>query len=142
MTIDFSSAKIVTWKSLIKSNERYFWSYSSCYVCNNIYVPNHEASLVSLETGLNIFNLGSGWNWTASFLFWPTFLTVSPPAFRWIFIGWFISAAICFRRYVTLPSTEYQWSDYASFLTLLPFSAIESLGIGAEKFVTSGFAAA
>lgn len=43
---------------------------------------------------------------------------------------------------MTLPNTEHQRSDYASFLTVLPLSAIESLGSGAEKVVTSGFAAA
>ena len=141
MTIDRASAKTVTWKRSIKSNARYFWSYLPFYVCNNVYVPSLEASLVRSETVLNVFNLGSGWNWTASFLFWPSFLTVNPATFRRIFIGWFISAAICFRLYVTLPNTEYQWLDY-SFLTVLPLSGIESLGIGAEKFVTSGFAAA
>jgi hypothetical protein len=43
---------------------------------------------------------------------------------------------------VTLPNTECQGSDYALLMTVLPVSVIESLGIGAEKFVTSGFVAA
>lgn len=140
VTVDFASAKIVTWKRLIKSDARYFWGYLPFYVCDNIYDLNHEASLVRLETGLRVFSLGSWWNWTVNFLLWPAFLTVNPLPSGGFSLDGLFQQPFALGVMWLLPNTEYQWSDYC--VVSDSATPIESLGICAEKVVTSGFAAA